>query len=183
MKKRIFVPGRGPGQPGTHDPGTPRDTVTGPAPGHPGTRTRDTPGQLVFMKGGGARDLIRDTSPKRGQKYKAYRYIVVSRTQRNNKQQGPKESQKKHKRRQKRQKRKTQISLSTFSGPSPALSGPYPGFSPEFPAAGPEKIFPARGRKGPERAGENPKNHFNMALAVSAFPRLLPYSPRLSFWY
>ena len=48
-----------------------------------------------------------------------------------------------------------------FLRPSPALSGPIPGFSPEFPAAGSENIFPAPGRRWPERAGENPKNHSN----------------------
>ena len=53
-----------PGHTGTHDPGTPRDTVTGAAPGHPGTRTRDTPGQLVFMNAAGAEDLRQHRGPK-----------------------------------------------------------------------------------------------------------------------
>ena len=83
--------------------------------------------------------------------------------------------------RKKTKPQKTQIFLSTFSGPSPALSGPYPGFSPESPAAGPEKIFPARGRRGPERAGENPKNHFNMALAVWRFHGRCRIAPAYCF--
>jgi len=103
----------------------------------------------------------------------------VSRTQRNNKQQGPKERQKGSTKEDKTTKNTDFPKY--FLRPLSGSSGPIPGFSPEFPAAGPEKIFPARGRRGPERAGENPKNHFNMAPAVSQFHGCCRIAPAYRF--
>ena len=77
MKKTHFCPGAG--------AGTTRDTRPRDTPGHghgarPGT-PRDThpghPGTTCIYEGRGARDLIRDKGPKRNQKYKTYRYIVL----------------------------------------------------------------------------------------------------------
>ena len=111
---------------------------------------------------------------------KKFDHLVASKTNKDttsNKHQ--KKDRKEHKRIQKRQK--TQIFPKDFLRPSPALSGPIPGFSPEFPAAGSEKIFPAPGRRWPERAGENTKNHFNLAPAVSQFHGCCRIAPAYCF--
>ena len=126
-------------------PGTPRDTH----PGHPGT--------TCIYVGRGARDLIRDKGPKRGQKYKTYRYRAVSRT---HKETTNKKDLKKGRRKHKRQK--TQIFLSTFSGPLRPHSGLFSGVSGR-------RVGEHFSGPGPERAGENTKNHFNLAPAVSQF--------------
>ena len=148
-------------------PGTPRDTH----PGHPGT--------TCIYEGRGARDLIRDTGPKRRQKDKTYRYRVASRTHQGT---ASNKGRKKDRRKPKGDKNdKNKDFPKYFLRPSPAFSGPIPGFSPEFPAEGSENIFPARGRRWPERAGENTKNHFNLAPAVSQFHGCCRIAPAYCF--